>query len=96
MRTLEMSEDEARALDICPACGREKSFSGLVCWDCFKGGGELARIYNREIEPLKYAYKSFEEWFNELPWDLDVESAVLPKLEVLRQSRRAGMIGGAR
>ena len=53
MRTVVVSEAEARASAVCVGCGQPKdSGSGLVCWHCFK----------RSADPLKWAGVSFTEW----------------------------------
>lgn len=48
------TETQARAMTICPACGRGKTYQALVCWNCFK--------YRQDITPLKYSGLSFRDW----------------------------------
>lgn len=81
MRAIKLSEGEARALDICPACGSAKGMSGLVvCWGCFK--------HRADIEPLKYSGLGFAEWMRRLPADPGLDKLIGEKLLLLASGRR--------
>lgn len=58
------TEEQARAMVTCPACGGDKAHNGLVCWDCFK------YRHNDGFRPLKYAGLSFGDWMEQvvMPW----------------------------
>jgi hypothetical protein len=71
MRTIVISEEQARAFDVCVACGRVKHNrvevgSPVVCWTCFKA-------YPVEPGPLKYSELDFEEWQKRLPGNEAIE-----------------------
>ena len=51
-----MSEEEARQLKTCPACGKPKNKGLIVCWHCFK----------HRDNSLKYSGLSFENWLNSI------------------------------
>jgi len=52
MKARIITEDDARALDFCPGCKKDKDNSLVVCWGCFKGGAN----------PFKYFNGSLAEW----------------------------------
>ena len=51
-----ITEEEARAMNICPACKKEKMKGLVVCWDCFK----------HRKNPFKYSNLELSEWLKEL------------------------------
>jgi len=50
---MKITEEKARKLTICPACGNNKDIGLIICWNCFK-----------KPNGLKYSTLSFQEWID--------------------------------
>ncbi len=51
---MQITENDARHLVLCPACGSAKAYGLVVCWHCFK--------YSED--PYKYAGVDFTVWLD--------------------------------
>lgn len=49
-----ITQEEAKASELCAGCNRHKDIGLIVCWKCFK--------YRTDITPFKYFEGTFEEW----------------------------------
>jgi len=56
MKKEKLTEEEARQMNTCPACGKEKEKGLIVCWDCFK----------YRINAFKYSKLDLSDWLEEL------------------------------
>jgi hypothetical protein len=62
MRVIHISEEQARAFDVCVGCGASKEEGLVVCWECFK-----RREFPGGLAPLKYFGGGFGDWQERLP-----------------------------
>jgi hypothetical protein len=55
MTKYKITEEDARKMSNCPACGKEKSSGCIVCWNCWRLPGM----------PYKYFYGELQTWLDE-------------------------------